>query len=157
MLSYLLHIMTMTLLPLCLNWRLYVSNSLSIEIACMCVVHMLNLLSMVKSDIPMLNLMSCMLGIYMSLDIWVKTGWLEIFFKKTLLIVSCTRIYNHYVQCSPLNSNSLGPAKFVLITRCFNYEFAFNIKCKYSGLSRDHNHQSELTGFLNYELTGFLN
>ena len=32
---------------------------------------------------------------------------------------------------------------------CSNYEFAFNIKCKYNGLSRDHNHLSGLTGFLN--------
>ena len=30
-----------------------------------------------------------------------------------------------------------------------NYEIALNIKCKYNGLSRDHNHLSELTGFLN--------
>ena len=53
------------------------------------------------------------------------------------------------IQCSPLNSNSLGTTKFVLIIRCFNYEFVLNIKCKYNGLSRDHNHLFELTGFLN--------
>ena len=29
--------------------------------------------------------------------------------------------------------------------RCSNYEFALNIKRKYNGLSRDHNHLSELT------------
>ena len=29
--------------------------------------------------------------------------------------------------------------------RCSNYEFALNIKCKYHGLSRNHNHLSELT------------
>ena len=31
---------------------------------------------------------------------------------------------------------------------CSNYEFVLNIKCKYSGLNRDDNHLSELTGFL---------
>ena len=53
------------------------------------------------------------------------------------------------IQCSPHISNSGKPTKFVLIMRCSNYEFALNIKCKYNGLSRDHNHLSELTGFLN--------
>ena len=55
------------------------------------------------------------------------------------------------VQCSPLNSNSRGPTKLVLIMRCSNYVFALNIKCKYNGFSRDHNHMSELTGFLNLQ------
>ena len=40
------------------------------------------------------------------------------------------------------------PTKFVLIMTCSNYEFALNIKCKYNVLSRDHNHLSELKGFL---------
>ena len=55
------------------------------------------------------------------------------------------------LQCSPLNSNSRGPTKCVLIMRCSNYKFTLNIKCKYNGLSRDHNHLSELTGFLNFQ------
>ena len=54
-----------------------------------------------------------------------------------------------YIQCSPLNSNSREPIKFVLIMRCSNYKFALNIKRKYNRLSKDHNHLSELTGFLN--------
>ena len=41
------------------------------------------------------------------------------------------------------------PTKFVLIMKCSSYEFALNITCKYNGLSRDHNHLSDLTGFLN--------
>ena len=49
------------------------------------------------------------------------------------------------LQCSPLNSNSRGPTKCVLIMRCSIYEFAFNIKCKYNSVNRDHNHLSELT------------
>ena len=53
------------------------------------------------------------------------------------------------VQGSPLYSNSRGLSKFVLIMGCFNYEFALNKKFKYNGLSRDHNHLSELTEFLN--------
>ena len=36
--------------------------------------------------------------------------------------------------------------------KCSNYEFALNIKRKYNRLSRDHNHLSELTGFLKPEL-----
>ena len=54
-------------------------------------------------------------------------------------------------MCSPPNLNSREPTKFVLIMRCSMYEFALNIKCKYNGLSRDHNHLSELT---KPELTG---
>ena len=53
------------------------------------------------------------------------------------------------IQYSPLNSNSQGSTKFFRIMKCSNYEFALNIKCKYSRLSRDHNHLSELTEFLN--------
>ena len=49
------------------------------------------------------------------------------------------------LQCSPLNSNSRKPTKFVLTMRCSNYEFALSIKCKYNELSRDHNHLSKLT------------
>ena len=64
----------------------------------------------------------------------------------TCLIYVCS--YSMYVQCSPLNLNSWGPTKLVLIMRCSNCEFALNIKCKYNRLSRDHNHLSELTGFL---------
>ena len=45
----------------------------------------------------------------------------------------------HLIQTPP------RPTKFVLIMRCSNYESALNIKCKYNGLSRDHNHLSELT------------
>ena len=52
------------------------------------------------------------------------------------------------MQCSPLNSNSGGPTKYVLIMRCSIYEFALNIKCKYNRVISDHNHLSELTGFL---------
>ena len=51
-------------------------------------------------------------------------------------------------QCSSLNSNFRGLPKYVLIMRCSDYETTLNIKCKYTELSRDHNHQSELTGFL---------
>ena len=53
------------------------------------------------------------------------------------------------MQCSPLNSNSRRPTKFVLIMRYSNYGFDLNIKCKYNRLSKNHNHLSELTGFLN--------
>ena len=56
---------------------------------------------------------------------------------------------SNHIQCSPLNSNSRGPTKSVLIMKCSNYKFALNIKCKYNGLSGDHNRLSELTGFLN--------
>ena len=53
------------------------------------------------------------------------------------------------IQCSPLNSNSWGPTKFVLFKKFSNYKLALNIKSKYNGLSRDHIHLSKLTGFLN--------
>ena len=42
-------------------------------------------------------------------------------------------LVGRHVQCSPLNSNSRGPTKFVLIMICSNYEFTLNIKCKYNG------------------------
>ena len=53
------------------------------------------------------------------------------------------------IQCSSLNSNTWGSTKFILIMRYSNYEFALNVKRKYNGLSRNHNHLFELTGFLN--------
>ena len=52
----------------------------------------------------------------------------------------------NFLVCSPLNSNFLGSIKFVLIIRFSNYKFSLNIKRKYNGLSRNHNHLSELTG-----------
>ena len=55
------------------------------------------------------------------------------------------------LKCSLLNSNCPGTTKFILIMRCSNYEFALNIMCKYNGLSRGHNHLSELTGCLNQQ------
>ena len=60
-----------------------------------------------------------------------------------------TRRLLYNIQCSLLNLNFRRPTKFVLIMRCSNYKYALNIKCKYNGLSRDHNQLSELTGFLN--------
>ena len=62
--------------------------------------------------------------------------------------VSAFYIYYH-IYVYTVRSTPRLPTKFVPIMRCSNYEFALNIKCKYNGLSRDHNHQSELTGFLN--------
>ena len=53
------------------------------------------------------------------------------------------------LQCSPLNSNSPRLTKFIIIMRCSNYEIALNARRKYNGFSRDHNHLSELTAFLN--------
>ena len=52
-----------------------------------------------------------------------------------------------YLQCSSLNSNSQEPTRFVPIMRCFNYEFALNVK-RNTMCSADHNHLSELTEFL---------
>ena len=40
---------------------------------------------------------------------------------------------NKSIQCSPLDSNPREPTKFDLIMRCFNYEFASNIKCNTMG------------------------
>ena len=68
-----------------------------------------------------------------------------------------TILYFNCILANKVQSTSLklpGPTKFALIIRCSNYEFALNIKCKYNGLSRGHNHLSELTGFLKPELSG---
>ena len=72
-------------------------------------------------------------------------------FCDTLLLSSCDVVFgfDFKVQCIPLNSNSRRPTRFVLIMKCSNYEFASNIKCKYNGISRDHNHLTTLTGYLN--------
>ena len=43
-------------------------------------------------------------------------------------------------QCSALDLNFRRLNKFVLIMRFSSYKFALSIKCKFNGLSRDHNH-----------------
>ena len=43
--------------------------------------------------------------------------------KDSSLVVCASDLeYSNYIQCSPLNSNSRGPTKFVLIMRCSNYD-----------------------------------
>ena len=73
----------------------------------------------------------------------LNTDW------SNLMVEWSKRVRLLLMQCSPLDSNSREPTKFVLIMKCYHYESALNIKCKYNGLSRDCNHLSELTGFLN--------